>query len=251
MKKGFTKAWRKELDSDIWAMPPLYHRVWFWIRQKAQHEVFLFPTPKFGIWVLPGQRLTSLQQIAEGVKWYEWGKEIIPNKKTIKDIISSLELWGMIEVESNSKGTLITIVNWDTYNNVVTEESNAGVTPTGYKKRMKENEENIGIKIPTAATREESKSECSFSQCFTANEQRIKELFPKADFAIEKELCIAHYRSHAPPIDPYPVILKWFKRTNNGGNNDATTSKGSSGKTIRKTPILAVGGAGTDFLDGF
>lgn len=145
MKKGFTKAWRKELDSDVWAMPPLYHRVWYWIRQKAQHETFLFPTPKLGIWILPGQRLTSLQQIAEGVKWYEWGKEIVPNKKTIKDIIDSLESWGMIEVESNAKGTLVTVVNWDTYNNVSSEESNAEVTPSGHKKRMKENEEEEGI----------------------------------------------------------------------------------------------------------
>lgn len=143
MKKGFTKAWRKELDSDIWAMPPLYHRVWFWIRQKVQHELYFFPTPKFGIWVLPGQRITSYQQIAEGVKWYEWGKEVIPNKKTIKDIINSLELWGMIETVSNAQGTLISVINWDTYNNVTTEESNAQVTPTGHKKRIKKNEKEV------------------------------------------------------------------------------------------------------------
>lgn len=28
MKEGWIKDYRKEQDSDIWVMPPLYHRVW-------------------------------------------------------------------------------------------------------------------------------------------------------------------------------------------------------------------------------
>jgi hypothetical protein len=151
VKRGFTKAWRKELESDIWLMPPLYHRIWFWIRQKVQHDAYLFPTPKhIGIWVIPGQRLTSLQEIAEGVKWYEWGKEVIPNKKTVKVVLDSLESWGMIETESNAKGTLIMVVNWDSYNNVTKGESNAQVTlngsRSGHKEECKRSIENDGEK---------------------------------------------------------------------------------------------------------
>ncbi|MBU5635500.1 hypothetical protein KOM00_02005 [Geomonas sp. Red69] len=143
---GFIKSWRKELDSDIWMMPPIYHRVWYWLRLHAQYEAFLFPTlHQYGIWVLPGQRLTSLQQIAEGVKWTEWGREVIPNKKTIKGVLDWLEHREMVTVESNSKGTLITIVNWTTYNPQalpeVTGDSNAEETRVGHKKERKERKE--------------------------------------------------------------------------------------------------------------
>lgn len=142
MKKGFTKAWRKELESDIWLMSPIYHRVWFWLRQKVQHELHFLPThKKFGIWVLPGQRITSYQQIAEGVKWHEWGQEKIPNKRTISAVIDWLKDSGMIEVESNAHGTLITVINWHIYNSVVNGESNADETGSAHKKRMIKNKE--------------------------------------------------------------------------------------------------------------
>jgi hypothetical protein len=135
MKKGYTKAWRKELDSEIWMMPPLYLKVWYWLRHKVQHDPFLFPTHKgIGVWVLPGQRLTSLQEIAEGVKWSEWGREIIPNKKTIKAVLDWMVYEEMVTIESNAKGTLISIINWDTYNHVDIVESNAIGTRSGSPK---------------------------------------------------------------------------------------------------------------------
>lgn len=135
---GFSKSWRKELESEIWLMAPLYHRVWYWLRMNMQHELFLFPTRgKFGIWVLPGQRITSLQQIADGVKWIEWGKERVPNKKTIVAVLDWLVSREMVTVESNSKGTLISLVNWSTYNGnsskKVTAESNTEYTRSGHK----------------------------------------------------------------------------------------------------------------------
>lgn len=143
MYKGFTKAWRRELDSDLWLMPPIYHRVWYCLRQKVQHEKFLFPTnKKYGVWVLPGQRVTSYQEIAEWCKWSEWGREKIPNKKTIKSVLDYLKQEGMITAEGNARGTLISIVKWSTYNNIDSGKGNGQVTPAGYKKRMLKNEEN-------------------------------------------------------------------------------------------------------------
>lgn len=135
---GFAKSFRKELHSDVWMMPPIYHRVWYWLRMNAQYEAYLFPTrEKFGIWVLPGQRITSLQQIAEGVAWREWGKEKVPNKRTIKAVLGWLEGQEMVTVESNAKGTLISIVNWHLYNDStvekVTAESNEQYTRSAHK----------------------------------------------------------------------------------------------------------------------
>lgn len=130
MKRGYTKAYRKELDGDIWIMPPLYHRVFYYLRQKAKWQPELFPSRKcLGIWVIPGQFITSIDMIAKGVSWAEYGVEKSPNKKTIKTILDWLESNSMIQVTSNGCGTMINIINWDTYQG--TED--AKVTASGQR----------------------------------------------------------------------------------------------------------------------
>ncbi len=116
MYRGFTKAYRKELNSQIWLMPPVYHRVWFILRQKVKYISCIFPTRKgYGIHLNPGQLITSFDQISQWAAWTEWGKEKKPNKKTIKAVIDWLKANKMIAVESNTSGTYINITNWDIY----------------------------------------------------------------------------------------------------------------------------------------
>jgi len=123
MRIGFTKAYRKELNSDIWKMPPLYHRVFFYLRQTAAWEAESFPTKKgYKIAVNPGQIITSFSIIANGVAWYEYGVKRTPNKKVIKDILGWLESNSMVTVYSNRHGTFIVLTNWDTYNDTETKE---------------------------------------------------------------------------------------------------------------------------------
>ena len=123
MKVGYTKAYRKELNSDIWKMPPLYQRVFFYLRQEAVWQPETFPTRKgYGIALNPGQLITSFSTIAEGVSWYEYGVKKVPNKKIIKDILEWLEGNSMVTVFSNRHGTFIMLINWDTYNSVENEK---------------------------------------------------------------------------------------------------------------------------------
>lgn len=125
---GWTKAWRKEVRSSIWDMPPLYHRVFLWLRYKVEHKTTLFPTRRrFGIWTNPGQILTSVRNIAEGVSWVEEGKDKTPNVKTIKGVLTWLEGEGAIKATSNTFGTFISLENWDTYQSQESKE----VTPNG------------------------------------------------------------------------------------------------------------------------
>jgi hypothetical protein len=42
-KVGFIKDWRQELESDIWLMPPMYHRVWQWIKYSVNHSTGKIP----------------------------------------------------------------------------------------------------------------------------------------------------------------------------------------------------------------
>ena len=121
--RGFTKAYKKELQSDIWKMPPLYQRVFFYLRQTACWEQEFFPTErKFSIAINPGQIITSLANIADGVSWYKYGVKKVPNRKTIRDILAWLESNAMVTVVSNRYGTFINITNWDTYNILETKK---------------------------------------------------------------------------------------------------------------------------------
>jgi len=131
MNIGYTKAYRKELESDIWKMPPLYQRVFFYLRQKAAWQPEIFPTVKTcGIALNPGQLITSFSVIADGVSWYEYGVKKTPNKKTIGGILRWLEGNAMVTTFSNRHGTFIIVTNWDSYNGKDKEK----VTP---KKRIK------------------------------------------------------------------------------------------------------------------
>lgn len=57
-----------------------------------------------------------------------------------------------------------------------------------------------------------TKTEKVLLETFDEKEEEIKRIFPGHDFEVEKVTCIAHYRSHPPPLDPYVVIVKWFRR---------------------------------------
>ncbi len=116
-------------------MPPLYHRVWYWLRQRANWELKLHPTPRgIGIYVSPGMVITSLQQIAEGVAHSEWGKLIIPNKKSIVSVLKWLSTNAMITVESNAYGTVIFIVNYNKFNHDEGEKVTAKKAPAAKPK---------------------------------------------------------------------------------------------------------------------
>lgn len=120
---GWIKDFRKEIESDIWLMPPLYHRVWQWLKysvNRVDAEIPMRDGTTFKI--LQGQKMTSLRGIAKEVGWYEGLKWKEPNPKTITTILSWLVKNSMIHltsVKGNSKGnggySLITLVNWGLY----------------------------------------------------------------------------------------------------------------------------------------
>jgi hypothetical protein len=112
-------------------MPPLYHRVWQWLKYNVNHSDNEIPlTDGTTLKIEKGQRLTSIRQIAKGVGWYEGHKWLEPNPKTVKTIINWLKVNRMILVD-NGKGnrqyTLVTLTKWDFYqSNEI--EGNAEVT---------------------------------------------------------------------------------------------------------------------------
>lgn len=132
--KGYIKDHRQELNSDIWLMPPLYHRVWQWLKYQVNHtdnEIPMSDGSKF--LVRKGQHLTSTRAIAQGVGWFEGMVWKEPNPKTIKQILDWLTKNNMIKIErgrGNRQYTLITLISWDFYQGE-SVEGNSKYTATG------------------------------------------------------------------------------------------------------------------------
>ncbi|WP_243764021.1 hypothetical protein [Bacillus sp. XF8] len=117
--QGFIKDYRQELGSDIWLMPPMYHRVWQWLKYQVNHQDNEIPMRDGSKFLIKrGQHLTSVRNIAQGVGYYEGTKWKEPNPKTISTILGWLEKQEMILIErgqGNRQYTLITLLNWDSY----------------------------------------------------------------------------------------------------------------------------------------
>ena len=118
MHRGFTKAYRREIDepSQVWLMPPIYHRIFYYLRQRAAWETRLIPNKgALGTWLAPGSIITSVDKIVEAVSYYDKGDLRTPAKRTILDVLIWLEDQAMITRLSNTRGTLIYINNWHIY----------------------------------------------------------------------------------------------------------------------------------------
>jgi hypothetical protein len=155
--QGYIKDHRKELNSDIWLMPPLYHRVWQWLKYQVNHNDAEIPMQDGSkLRIKKGQHLTSVRKISKGIGWYERGIWQEPNPKTVNSILKWLVTNQMITISRGLKGrqyTLITILNWETYQ--IPEEQQsigpppaaAGKPPSEPKNKVKYPEDNSYYKM--------------------------------------------------------------------------------------------------------
>ncbi|WP_370568976.1 hypothetical protein [Fictibacillus sp. 23RED33] len=155
--QGYIKDYRKELDSDIWLMPPLYHRTWQYLKYQVNHQENKIPMRDGSfLTIKKGQHLTSVRDIAKSTGWYEGAKWKEANPKTVDTILKWLEKHNMISIDrgkGNRQYTLISLLNWDSYqhfndegNNKVTVDGEGGKHLADINKNEKEcikNEKNI------------------------------------------------------------------------------------------------------------
>lgn len=126
--QGWIKDYRKEMDSDIWVMPPLYLKVWQYLKYMVNHKKNEIPMTDGSKEIIErGQHLTSYRGIAKGVSYYEGRTYKEPSARTIKKILEWLEKNNMISIthgRGNRQYTKITLVNYSLYQ----AENNEGVT---------------------------------------------------------------------------------------------------------------------------
>lgn len=159
---GYIFDHRKELESDVWLLPPMYHRVWQWIKYMVNHTEAKIPNKDGSYTIIkPGQHATSYRHIAKGVGYYEGLKWKEPNPKTIKIILDWLRNQKMIDVKGNTNGTIITVLNWELYQKEIVK-GNAKVT----------------LEKHLLDTNKNDKEELRKTTCKKSDYSSIRKLFP-------------------------------------------------------------------------
>jgi|GEM_PF-3129951 hypothetical protein len=102
---GWVKLWRKTLESPIWKNPDLM-RVWTWCLLKANYTESGDMVRYREVSLRPGQFLTGRHRAA---------RETGLSEQTLRTCLSALESNHQIIRKSTNKYSIITIVNWDTY----------------------------------------------------------------------------------------------------------------------------------------
>lgn len=154
--EGWISIHRKIIDSDIYQMPPLYLRVFERLLIEANHQDNEIPYKKKGERITGkklirrGERLTSVRDICRWVSWFERGREVIPNPKTVQEILDWLVENDMIEIygcKGNRTETHYKIVNYSKYqdcnNDKVTEKKQLGNSQVTEKQQSLDTNNNV------------------------------------------------------------------------------------------------------------
>jgi hypothetical protein len=111
----FIKA-RKIKDSDIAHCAPVVREVWDWLLMECNH--------KPGNGINRGQCVRRLVDIQEGLHWYVGYRKMMYSKTQCESALNTLRKMLMITTTKTTRGMLITVCNYDTYQNPKNYEDN-------------------------------------------------------------------------------------------------------------------------------
>lgn len=111
---GYYLIARQLWNSKVALKPPHYRETWNWLIKEANHA----PCQHFGLFINRGQLLRSIDDIIEGLKWFEGFRKHIYPKRTISKAISFFRDEKMIETQKLTRGLLITVINYDFFQDV-------------------------------------------------------------------------------------------------------------------------------------
>lgn len=124
---GYILLSRKIIESEIWNKPPLYLKIWIYLLSKAQHQQYKG--------LKRGQLRTSIPEIMEECSWFVGFRKVKPTKDQVYNVLNWLRKVSESNDESNTNtsmitttkathGLVITIVNYNVYQNPKNYESN-------------------------------------------------------------------------------------------------------------------------------
>jgi len=144
MEDGWIKLWRKSFDSAVWKNKNLW-RLWTYCLLKANHER-KWVSVKTGeyeteVEVLPGQFVFGRNIAAKDTKLYP---------STVNYLMQKLKFSRNIDIQSNTHYSIVSILNWDTYQHkenrieqALKPELDTHLTPTEQAPDTNKNDKNV------------------------------------------------------------------------------------------------------------
>lgn len=115
---GYILESRTILESEIWSKPPLYFKVWHYLLLRAQYKDYKG--------LKRGQLITSIAEIREACSYHVGYRKVTPSKTEIWNILEFLRNpregysegdneGNMIRTTKTTRGLLVTICNFNVY----------------------------------------------------------------------------------------------------------------------------------------
>ncbi len=215
--KGWIKLHRQLLDCDLWINDddePFDRRsAWVDLLLRANHKDKQIIFDNALMTVGRGQLVTSVRKLAD--RW-RWGKD-----KTVK-FLKLLEEMDMIKRDSDSRRTLLTIVNYEVYQDTADTEQTQISTPTRTQSRQSADTEQTLTRTPIRH-KQESK-ECIKNEKNEKNDKEGKKniYFPNDEILNEafKDFVAMRKKIKAPLTDrATDMAIKKLEELGNGDND--------------------------------
>lgn len=114
---GYLPIWRGIWENYLFSAKDRFDNrsAWMWLMFQANYKDKEYRTNRGTLIVIKrGQVFTSLDSLAERFQW---------NKRTVMRFLQDIKSTGMIDYKSSRDGTLITLLNYNKYNNPTTGDS--------------------------------------------------------------------------------------------------------------------------------
>ena len=110
---GYYIKARKIQESQIQKKPPHVREIWDWLLMNANHSTVKYN----GFEVKRGQLFRTYKEIRDGLSWFVGYRKMMYSENQTKKAMKTLRECLMIDSAKALGGVLITIINYDTYQN--------------------------------------------------------------------------------------------------------------------------------------
>jgi len=104
---GYILKARKALESDLMDKPPLWSKLWDWMLLRAEWRT----DGKLE----RGQFRTSIEDMREAMSWHVGYRKVTPSIKEMRKAYEGLAKGNMVGIARGIRGMLITVLNYDLY----------------------------------------------------------------------------------------------------------------------------------------
>lgn len=139
MQHGYVKLWRRSIEGG-WLSNHKLWAFWCWCLMKATHKEFDFVVGYTQVHLMPGEFVFGLRKAA---------KELKISIQSIRTLLNFLKTSQNLTIKSTHLFSIITIINWDTYQsqeNEINTPINTRVTHGQHTGNNKQEHKNIRTK---------------------------------------------------------------------------------------------------------